>query len=156
MFPHKLAPEVPNNVPKNYPFCSFVSFLIVLVTPFSKILESTRAYTVFKISFSSSFEIIKVVVPEPCIFFYISVSTAEAAAVIPNGSKIFFAKGTTTFINGPLILVNNEPKNPPDWISLDISALDNFISVDILFWTAFVNFFFALLSIIIDVVNCFH
>ena len=114
MFPHKLAPEVPNNIPKNYPFCPFVSFLIVLVTPFSKILESTRAYTVFKISFSSSFEIIKVVVPEPCIFFYISVSTAEAAAVIPNGSKIFFAKGTTTFINGPLILVNNEPKNPPD------------------------------------------
>ena len=42
-FPHKLAPKVPNNILKNPPFCSFVSFLIVLVTVFSKILESSRA-----------------------------------------------------------------------------------------------------------------
>ena len=41
-FPNKLAPKVPHNILKN-PFCSFVSFLIVLVTPFSKILESSRA-----------------------------------------------------------------------------------------------------------------
>ena len=42
-FPNKLAHKVPNNMLKNYPFCSFASFLIVLVTPFSKILESSRA-----------------------------------------------------------------------------------------------------------------
>ena len=57
--------------------------------------------------FISSFEIIKVVVPEPCIFFW-------AAAVIPNGAKIFFAKATVTFINGPANLLNSDPTNPPD------------------------------------------
>ena len=34
-------------------------------------------------------------------FFFIPALIAEAAAVIPNGAKIFFAKGTATFINGP-------------------------------------------------------
>ena len=38
------------------------------------------------------------------------------AAVIPNGTKIFFAKGTVTFINGLDNLLYNEPKNPPDWV----------------------------------------
>ena len=28
-FPNKLAPHVPNNILKNPPFCSFVSFIIV-------------------------------------------------------------------------------------------------------------------------------
>ena len=46
-------------------------------------------------SFISSFEIIKVVVPEQC---------------------IFFAKGIATLLiaNGPANLLNNYPKNPPD------------------------------------------
>ena len=64
-------------------------------------------------SFISLFEIIKVVVPEPCIFFRIPASTAEAAAVVPNGAKTFFAKVTATLINGPSNLLNNDPKNPP-------------------------------------------
>ena len=42
-FPNKVAPKVPNDIFENPPFCSFASFLIVLVTPFSKILESSRA-----------------------------------------------------------------------------------------------------------------
>ena len=41
-------------------------------------------------------------------FFGIPVSIGEA--VIPNGAKIFFARGAATFINGPAILLNNEPK----------------------------------------------
>ena len=73
-------------------------------------------------SFISLFEVIKVVVhrveeeglPEPYIFFWIYTSIAEAAAVIPNWAKIFFAKGTATFINGPANLLNNDPKTPPD------------------------------------------
>ena len=65
-------------------------------------------------SFISLFKVIKVVVPEPCIFFLIPISIAEAAAVIPNGAKIFFANGTAFFNNGPAHLLNNEPKNPPD------------------------------------------
>ena len=40
--PSKLTPNVPNNILKNHPFCSFVSFLIVSVTPFSKIFESSK------------------------------------------------------------------------------------------------------------------
>ena len=62
-------------------------------------------------SFTSPFEIVKVVVPEPCIFG-IPASIAEAAAVIPNGAKTFLARGIATFINGPANLLNNDPKNP--------------------------------------------
>ena len=79
--------------------------------------------------FISSFEMIKVVVPEPCIFFWIPASIAEAAAVIPYGAKIFFAKGIATFINEPANLHNNDPKNPPNWIILEIWALESFKSV---------------------------
>ena len=64
--------------------------------------------------FISSFQIIKVIVPEPCILFYVHASIAEAAAIIP-----IFANGTANFFNGPAILLNNEPKNPPNWIILD-------------------------------------
>ena len=54
------------------------------------------------------------------LLFSISASIAEAAAVIANGAKTFFAKGIATFINGPANLLNNDPKNPPDWIILEI------------------------------------
>ena len=49
-------------------------------------------------------------------FFWIPKSFAEAAAVIPNGAKKFFAKGIATFSNGPANLLNCDLKNPPDWI----------------------------------------
>ena len=38
----------------------------------------------------------------------------HAAAVISNRTKIFFANGTATFLNGPANLLSNAPKNPPD------------------------------------------
>ena len=57
-------------------------------------------------------------------FFWILVSIAEAAAVITNGAKTFVAKGIANFINGPANLLNNDPKNPPDWIILEIWALN--------------------------------
>ena len=41
--PNKLAPKVPSNILKNPPLCSLVSFLIVLLTPFNKIPEFSRA-----------------------------------------------------------------------------------------------------------------
>ena len=79
------------------------------MTPFSKILESLRAWAIFIMSFISSFEVIKVVVQKPCIFFFwIPASFAEAAAVVPNVAKTFFAKGVATFINGPGNLLNND------------------------------------------------
>ena len=46
IFSNRLAPKVPNNMLKNPPFCSFVLFLIISVTPFNKILESSRAWTI--------------------------------------------------------------------------------------------------------------
>ena len=61
-------------------------------------------------SFISSFEIIKFLVLEPCIFFRTPASIAEEAAVIPSGAKILFAKGTATFINGPANSLNHDPK----------------------------------------------
>ena len=92
----------------------------------------------------SSFEIMKVVVPEPCIFFWTPVSIAEAAAVIPNGAKIFPANGTATFINRPANLLNSDPKTPPDWIILEIWALKRFISVEILLLNVFLKFVLCL------------
>ena len=58
--------------------------------------------------------------------FWIPASIADAAAVIPNGAETFFAKGISIFINGPANLLNNYPKNPPDWIILEIWALESF------------------------------
>ena len=110
MLPNKLAPKVPNKIPRNLSFCYFVSFLIVLVTPFNKILEPSRAWAIFKMLFIPLFESIKIVVPEPCIFCWIP------AAVIPNEVKTFFAKVTATFINVTANLLNNNPINSPGWI----------------------------------------
>ena len=41
--PNKLAPKIPKSIPKNLPLCSLVSFSIVLVTPFNKIPEFSKA-----------------------------------------------------------------------------------------------------------------
>ena len=49
-----------------------------------------------------------------CVIIPETASIAEAAAVTPNGAKIFFAEGAATFISGPANLLNNDPKNLPD------------------------------------------
>ena len=85
-----------------------------------------------------------------------SCDTAEAGAVIPNGAKIFSANGTATFINGPANLLNNESKNPTDWIILDIWASDNFISVDILLSITFLNLVICLVDNNNSWSNVFH
>ena len=54
-------------------------------------------------------------------FFWVPASIAEAAAVIPNCAKTFFAKVIATFYNGPANLLNNDPKTP--WIILEIVVL---------------------------------
>ena len=51
--------------------------------PFSKIFESSSAWTIIILSFISSFEIIKVVFPDPNIFLWIPASPADTAAVNP-------------------------------------------------------------------------
>ena len=62
----------------------------------------------------SSFEIIKVVFPDPRVFLFISASVADAAAVnqsIPRGFITDFNKANPVFSNGP--------KNHPNCIILD-------------------------------------
>ena len=86
-------------------------------------------------------------------FFLIPASIVEEAAVIPNGAKTFLAKEIATFINGSANLHNYDPKNPPDWIILEIRTLENFKSVDILLLKAFLSFVFCLVVVIIHVVN---
>ena len=68
--PNKLAPNVSSNILKNPPFCSLVSILIALLTPFNKIPEFSRALIIFIISFMSSCSMINLtpaplVAPEP-------------------------------------------------------------------------------------------
>ena len=94
-------------------------------------------------SFVSLLEIIKVVVPEPGIFFWIPLSIAEAAAIIPNWAKICFANATSTFNKGPAILFNNESKNPPDWIILEFCVVGSSINC-ILSLNAFLSLVFCL------------
>ena len=70
------------------------------------------------ISFISSFEIIKVVVPEPSIFLCILPSAADAAVVNPNAIKKLLANGLITFsINSSPVFHNGPrslPRNPLD------------------------------------------
>ena len=138
-FPSKIDPKVPTSVPRNPPLYSLVSFLTAFVTSFNNISESSRAWTFFIISFTYSFEIIKFVIPEPNIFFWIPESIAKAAAIISYLAKIFFA-----IINAPANLLNNDPKKPPDQIILEIWALESFMSVNILLLNAFLSFIFCL------------
>ena len=78
------------------------------------------------------------------LFFLIPASIAEAAAVISNGAKMFFAKETVTFTNGSANLINKDPYNPPEWIILENWALESFMSVNILVLNAFLSFIFCL------------
>ena len=45
--PNKLAPKVSKGIPKNPPLYSLVSFSIVLLIPFNKIPEFSRASIIF-------------------------------------------------------------------------------------------------------------
>ena len=67
-FPNKLAPNVPDKIPINQHFCYFASFLIVLLTPFISTQDYLRDLNVLIISFTSSFEIISALMPEPILF----------------------------------------------------------------------------------------
>ena len=100
-FPNKLAPNVPNNILKNPPFCSFTSFWAVSATPFKNKPESSGDFIILVTSSFSLFYIISVVVllwPDPNIFLCIPASAADAAAVNPKGIKTLLANGLITFL----------------------------------------------------------
>ena len=67
-------------------------------------------------------------------FLCILTSAAVAAAFNTKGIKTLFANGLIRFfINGNPVFINGPrslPRNPPDYIILDIWVFDNLISVD--------------------------
>ena len=63
--PNKLSANVPNNIGRNPPFCSFLSFLIVSLTPFTSNPDFSSYLTIFIKSSISSFEIINSLAPDP-------------------------------------------------------------------------------------------
>ena len=96
--PNKLALNVPNNILRNPPFCFFTWFWTVSVTPINNKPESSRDFTILRISSISSFDIISAVLscPDPKIFLCI-----PASAVNPRGIKTLLANGlVTSFISG--------------------------------------------------------
>ena len=134
-FPNKLAPNVPNNILRNPPFCSFTSFWTDSVTPFNNNPESSRDFTILIRSSMSLFDIISVVwPPDPNIFLYIPASAADGATVNPKGINTllandvitFFIKVSPVFSNGP----SNLPSNPPDCIIFDDWVFEGLIWAD--------------------------
>ena len=75
----------------------------------------------------SSFDIISVAVLDPKIFLCIPASSADAAAVNPNGIKTLLANGLIRFFINRRPVFNNGPRslprNPPDYITLGNWAL---------------------------------
>ena len=101
---------MPNSILRKPPLCSLASSFIVLLTPFNNILESSRDITIFKMSCISSFEIIRVVVPDPRIFFVYCSTVADAAAVSPSIPRSLITdsnKVNTVFSNGHKSLPSN-------------------------------------------------
>ena len=108
-YPNKLAPNVPKK-------SSFLIFCFIF-NFFANAFYSSRALTIFMISFISSLEIINVVFLDPNIFLSIATSVADAAInpngikmLLANGSSAFSTKGNPDFSNGSRSL----PKNPYD------------------------------------------
>ena len=81
---------------RNLSFCSFGLVLIVSLTAFINKPDYLRDLTIFMISFTSSFEIISVVITDPNFFLLIAASVVDAAAVNLNGIKTR-ASGSSTF-----------------------------------------------------------
>ena len=106
-----------NQIPRNSPFCSFASFLIVLITPFINKPDSSSHLTIFIISFIFSLEITNAVLAVPNNFSLIAASASDAAAVNPNGNKTLLGNGLSTFpIKGNPVFSNGPkslPKGPP-------------------------------------------
>ena len=63
-FPNKLAPNLLNGMLRNLPFCSYPSFLIVLLTHFINNSDSSRDLIILIVSSFFSFEIINIVIPD--------------------------------------------------------------------------------------------
>ena len=84
--PNKLAPNVPNSILRNPPFCSFASFLIVSL--FNNIPKSSRDLPFHHL------KLLRLYYDQILRFFLcIPASAAAAAAVNSNGTKTLLANG---------------------------------------------------------------
>ena len=127
-----------NKAPRNRPSCFFISCFTVSITPSINTPESSNNFIILVISFISSFEISKVnplftlTDPFPLIFLSNLFITLEVK-FLTNLGNLSLPKEITIFVSAffPKLL-NQEPKDPHDWIILDIWALLSFISVQIL------------------------
>ena len=75
----------------------FCLFLIASQTSFINKSDFSDDLAIFMISFISSFETFNVVIPDPSIFWWITSSLVDAAAVYPNGIKTHLANILSTF-----------------------------------------------------------
>ena len=100
------------------------------------LLEFSKYFMILIISLISSLEINKIK--------YVSALTAHVplicqiyllqfeAKLLTNSGKLSLAKGIAIFVSDFIPkLPNQEPREPSDWIILDIWALLSFMSVDI-------------------------
>ena len=107
IFPNAIAPNAPNNIPRNLTYCYFASFLIVPLTLFISKPDSSSYLTTLIISSISSFEIVSATVrgaksegcPDTKICFWLAASVADTAAVNPNAFKTLLATGMRVSIH---------------------------------------------------------
>ena len=108
------------------------------VTPWINTPESSYDFTILIISFISSFErnklnpFLSLAAPFPNIILW-SLFIAFEVKFLNNPGALSLAKGISIFVSVffPKLL-NQEWKDPPGWIILDICALLTFISVEVL------------------------
>ena len=105
-------------MPRNPSFCYFESFWNFCYYLFINKPDSPRDLIFFTTSSISSSEIIKVVITDPKIFFWIAVSFADAdvnpyviKTLLTNRLDTFFIKDKPVLSNSPKSL----PKTPPDF-----------------------------------------
>ena len=108
-------PNVPNNILRVPPFCTFGS---VSLTLFNNKPESLRDLIIFVMFSISLFGIISVVVLDRKIFLCIPVSAADAAVISPNVIKKLLASCLITFFTNGNAAFNNGPRSLPSMIVL--------------------------------------
>ena len=110
LFRNTEAPKVLNNMPRNPPYCPFISFFSLTLS-IDKV-EVSSDFMILIISSISSLKLIQVIpfpalaTSYPRIFLWTTPSITEAGAIVANGARIFSGKRIQTFINGPAFTIS--------------------------------------------------
>ena len=126
-----------NKTPRNSLSYFFISCFTVSVTPSISTPEPSIDFITLIILFMFLFEINKVnpfpalAAPSPLIFLS-NLSFAFKVKLLTNPDKFSHAKEIAILVSAFFPNLSNQgPKDPPDWIILNIWALLCFISVDL-------------------------